>query len=250
MEWTEDGWLRLAGGGKAPNLVVDAPDLTPHPFPELPEIDHFDERELGVPYFTLRVPASGDWLSLTERLGYLRLRGRESLFSWFRQSMVGRRLSHFRCVAETCVEFEPAHYNQMAGLTLYYDESDHFYLRVGYDEERGKHIGLITTRLGQYDEPDHAVVSAEGWTRCYLKVRVDYERVQFYCSPDGAEWQTVGPVLDLGQLSDEYEGKLGFTGTFIGLCAQDLSGTMKHADFDYFKYAGEIEPGIAANENG
>lgn len=236
VEWTEDGWLRLVGGGKAPQRIVAAPALPPLPFPPLPPLDDFDSAELGKQYFTLRVPADEEWLSLSERPGYLRLRGRESLYSWFRQSMVARRLTEYRCEAETCVEFEPEHFNQMAGLTLYYDESDHFYLRVSYDEEKGKHIGLITTRSGQYDEPDDAVVCAEGWDRCYLRVTIDYEQVQFYCSSNGADWQKVGPVLDLGQLSDEYEGKLGFTGTFIGLCAQDLSGTMKHADFDYLKY--------------
>lgn len=238
VEWTEDGWLRLEDRGKAPSLTFNAPNLPPHPFPELPKTDHFDTGELGAQYFTLRVPADDEWLSLSERPGYLRLRGRESLYSWFRQSMVARRLAHFECEAETCVEFEPEHFNQMAGLALYYDESDHFYLRISRDEEHGKHVGLVTTRLGQYDEPEGAVVSAEGWQHCYLKVKIDYERVQFLCSPDGSDWHTVGHVLDLGQLSDEYEGKLGFTGTFIGLCAQDLSGTMKHADFDYFKYIG------------
>ncbi|MCX7739824.1 MAG: hypothetical protein N2047_02230 [Meiothermus sp.] len=29
---------------------------------------------------------------------------------------------------------------------------------------------------------------------------------------------------------------MGFTGTFIGLCAQDLSGARLPADFDYFTY--------------
>ncbi|TCM99741.1 xylan 1,4-beta-xylosidase [Paenibacillus sp. BK033] len=234
--WTEDGWLRLASGGKAPALIMEPPDLPLHPFPVLPAVDHFDRDKLSAQFFTLRVPAAEDWLSLTERPGFLRLRGRESLYSWFRQSMVARRLEEFCCEAETCLEFEPEHFNQMAGLTLYYDESDHFYLRMSRDEERGRHVALITTRLGQYDEPNDAYVSVEGWNRCYMKIRIDYERVQFYCSPDGLAWQAVGPVLDLGQLSDEYEGKLGFTGTFVGLCAQDLSGTMKHADFDYFKY--------------
>lgn len=236
--WTEDGWLRLAEGGKAPRLTFAAPHLSPHPFPADSAMDHFDEPELNARYFTLRVPADDEWLSLSERPGYLRLRGRESLFSWFRQSMVARRLEHYQAEAETCVEFDPEHFNQMAGLTLYYDESDHFYLRVSHDEVIGKHVGLITTSQGQYDEQEGAVVSVEGWDRCYLKVAVDYESVRFYCSPDGEKWQAVGPVLDLGQLSDEYEGKLGFTGTFVGLCAQDLSGTMKHADFVYFRYEG------------
>lgn len=239
--WSEDGWLRLPEGGKKPGLTTPAPDLPPHPFPQIPEVDHFDSAHLGVHYFTLRVPAEESWLSLSERPGYLRLRGRESLFSLFHQSLVARRLEHFRCEAETCVEFEPQHYNQMAGLVFYYDESDHFYLRVSRDEERGKHVALTLAKQGIYDEPGDAFVSAEGWPRVYLKAAVSVSGVQFSCSPDGEIWQNVGGALDLGQLSDEFEGKLGFTGTMVGVCAQDLSGTKLAADFDYFTYSGGTE---------
>jgi xylan 1,4-beta-xylosidase len=238
MNWTKDGWLRIEGGGRRPHLDVAAPDLPSHPFPAEPETDHFEASELGLQYHTLRVPADQTWLSFNERPGYLRLYGRESLYSRFRQSMVGRRLQHFKAEAETCIEFEPDHWYQMAGLALYYDEADHFYLRISRDEEHGKHIALIVSNQGRYDEPDGAVVSAEGWTRCYLRVNIDYDRVQFSCSGDGDNWMLVGGPLDLGQLSDEYGGKLGFTGTFISLCAQDLNGTRLHADFDYLRYSG------------
>lgn len=239
LEWTEDGWLCQEGGVRAPKLEAQAPNLTPHPFPSLPATDHFDELKLGLAYQTLRVPAEESWLSLTERPGFLRLRGRESLCSLFRQSMVARRLEHFVAEAETCVEFEPQHFNEMAGLVLYYDDRDHFYLRISYDETLGKHVSLIVSDQGQFDEPEGAVVSAEGWNRVYLKVSIRYDEVRFSCSPDGEKWLPVGDLLDLGQLSDEYEGKLGFTGTFIGLCAQDLSGTQRHADFDYLRYEGQ-----------
>lgn len=238
VEWTEDGWLRLESGGKNPPLEPPVPRLEPHPFPEPPELDHFDGGKLDERFFSLRVPVDESWLSLAERPGYLRLRGRESLFSLFDQSLVARRLEHFECEVECCVEFAPRHYNQMAGLVFYYDESDHFYLRVSRDEERGKHIALVTACQGQYDEQEGAVVNADGWQRCYLKASVEEGNVSFSCSPDGSVWQPVGQPLDLGQLSDEYEGKLGFTGTMVGLCAQDLSGTMLEADFDYFKYTG------------
>lgn len=236
LVWTEDDWLRLAQGGKLPPVTEQAPDLPLYSFPQLPSTDHFEDQELGGQYFTLRVPASRDWLSLTERPGYLRLRGRESLYSWHNQSMVARRLDHFECEVETCVEFEPEHFNHMAGLVLYYDESDHFYLRISRDEDRGKHIALVVTKQGQYDEPDGAVVLTDNWERCYLKVSIQFQHVQFSCSSDGTTWVNIGGELDLGQLSDEYEGKLGFTGTMIGICAQDLSGTMKQADFDYLTY--------------
>ncbi|WP_199615872.1 glycoside hydrolase family 43 protein [Paenibacillus alkalitolerans] len=238
VEWTEDGWLRIAGGGRLPHLTVLAPDLPPHPFEELPEREDFDGSgsSLGIQFQTLRIPADDSWLSLEERPGYLRLYGQESLCSWHRQSMVARSLQHYRCEVETCVEFEPDNYMQMAGLVCYYDESDHFYLRISHDEQHGKHIAIIVTDQGRYDEQEGALIDINGWDRSYLKVAIDFDLVQFYCSKDGEEWTAVGSPLDLGQLSDEYEGKLGFTGTFVGMCVQDLSGTRKHADFDYFQY--------------
>lgn len=44
----------------------------------------------------------------------------------------------------------------------------------------------------------------------------------------------IGPVLDASRLSDDYGDRLRFTGAFVGVCAQDLSGTGAVADFDRF----------------
>jgi xylan 1,4-beta-xylosidase len=52
------------------------------------------------------------------------------------------------------VEFEPEAFTQAAGLVLYYDESDHFYLRISYSEENGKHLAVIINDQGRYDESD------------------------------------------------------------------------------------------------
>jgi xylan 1,4-beta-xylosidase len=79
VEWTEDGWLRLAGGGKLPQVKVPSPGLREHRFPEPPEKDDFENGELNTHFQTLRIPAEESWLSLSERPGYLRLRGQESL---------------------------------------------------------------------------------------------------------------------------------------------------------------------------
>jgi xylan 1,4-beta-xylosidase len=43
-----------------------------------------------------------------------------------------------------------------------------------------------------------------------------------------------GGVFDARILSDEY--CRGFTGAFIGICCQDLTGARRHADFDWFEY--------------
>ena len=56
-----------------------------------------------------------------------------------------------------------------------------------------------------------------------IKLQSDY-------STDEKEWQKVGPVLDASILSDEYatyDKKFGFTGAFVGICCQDLTGKRK-----------------------
>jgi xylan 1,4-beta-xylosidase len=247
VEWTEDGWLRVVGGGNDPSLTTPAPDLPEHPFPEenkKEHFDHFDSNELNIHFNTLREPADESWLSLTERPGWLRLRGRHSFSSTHGQSMVARRQQSFVIEAETVLEFEPDTFQQMAGLVYYYNTRNYYYLRVSHDEELGKCIGIMTCDRGEYDEPLDRDISIEGWERVYLKLEVNYDDVQFYYSRDGKEWNAIGPVLDAGVISDDNalesrEGILidqGFTGAFIGLCAQDMSGRFLHADFDYFAY--------------
>lgn len=233
--WTEDGWLRLAAGGRLPALATTAPKLAPHPFPEEPVRDHFEEEELGINWHTLRVPAEERWLSLKERPGFLRLRGRESLYSLQRQSLIARRVQSFRCTAETVVEFEPENFNQMAGLVFYYDDQDHYYLRISHDEELGKHLAIIVSDQGQYDELEQKVALEVG-ERCYLRGEMTDTVLQFSYSSDGRQWKKIGPELYTGLLSDEYKRKLSFTGAFTGVCVQDLNGTRLHADFDYFDY--------------
>lgn len=235
--WTEDGWLRLAHGGRLPALEAPLPDLAPHPFREMLARDDFDETALGHQYQTLRVPAEESWLSLCERPGYLRLRGRESLHSWHQQSMVARRLQHFNCTVETKMDYEPEHFMQMAGLVFYYDEGDYFYLRVTKENGNGRRLGVVYSMNGKYGEDRANELSVEGWSTYYLRAIVSNRSLQFFASPNGNQWEAVGDELDMCVLTDEYGGKLGFTGTMIGLCAQDINGTKKHVDFDYLIYS-------------
>ncbi|MGG1515364.1 glycoside hydrolase family 43 protein [Paenibacillus oryzisoli] len=233
--WTEDGWLRLAGGGKQPQLAIPDTSLPPDPFAPEPVRDDFDAPTLGVHWHSLRVPMASSWLSLTERPGFLRLRGRESLMSLHQQSLVARRIESFECEVRTCVDYEPEAFTQMAGLVLYYDDADHYYLRISRDEEHGKHLAIIVSDQGQYAELDAYVPIPEG-ERVHLKATMKVERIQFSYSLDGSNWLPIGPDLYSGNLADSYRGKLSFTGAFAGLCAQDLRGTRLHADFDYWDY--------------
>ncbi|OCT11451.1 beta-xylosidase [Paenibacillus pectinilyticus] len=234
--WDVDGWLRLECGGNRPSVEVTAPQLPIHAFKSEAEKDDFDEQQLGLQWNTLRIQPDASWLSLQERKGYLRLRGMESLSSWHRQSLVARRQQSFRFEAETQFEFEPEHFQQMAGLILYYDTDDYVYLRITHEEKMGKVLGIIQTVQGQYDELLQIEVSVPDVTPIRLKATVNREKLQFAYAIEEANWHSVGNEIDIRHLSDDAAFPLRFTGTFVGVCVQDLSGTRLHADFDYFIY--------------
>lgn len=227
--WSEDGWLRLATGDRYPEVQVPAPKIKAHPFEPAAEMDHFDQFELRNDWNTLRIPPDPTWLSLTERPGYLRLRGMESMSSTHRQSMVARRLQAFECEAETCLEFAPDHPQQMAGLILYYDTKDYLYLRVTFHEVKGLCLGIIQSRYGIYDELMEDI-PLESVNRIRLKVVFKYDHACFFYAPnDDQSWYPAGGWFDITHLSDESPEYIRFTGTYIGLCVQDLGGTRKHA---------------------
>ena len=245
IEWTADGWPRLSGGGRFPQREVAPPQgHESHPFQVEPTRDDFDARELGPHWNTLRLPHDKGWLSLSERPGHLRLRGRESLMSLFEQSLVARRQQHLRCSATTQLDFAPRNFHQMAGLVAYYSTRSHAYVHVTAHEDTGARVlRLLVVRSGVPTEPVPPLpLSATGVVE--LGVDFDVDRFQFRVRTDG-DWQAFGPSLSADFLSDEFACQqtdgffhsFGFTGNFIGLACQDLAGTRCVADFDSFDYA-------------
>lgn len=235
MMWTEDGWFRLACGGNKPEANVQAPEIPEHIWEAEPHRDDFDSDKLNINFATLRIPLGEDMMSLKERPGYLRLKGKESLGSTHNQSLVARRQQAFKYSATTCVEFDPENFQQMAGLICIYDRHNFYYLRISHDEELGKCLGIITAQNNVFNQPVEDI-SIEGWNRVYLRAKVDYDALRFYYSKDEEDWMPIGPIMDISTLSDEFCMEGRFTGAFVGLCCQDLSGGNKNADFDWFEY--------------
>lgn len=261
MEWTKDGWLRLANGSKLPDAVTKLPDRPsglPDRLTEQAEMaaepsdrlakdksgqtavagknrDDFDLEELDLEYQSLRVPMTEHFLSLTERPGYLRMYGREGLSSKFGQTLIARRWTEFVFEADTKLEFEPEVFKQMAGLICMYDTDNYFYLHVTYDEDMGKCISILTAENKVYAYPAGYLPVKEG-APVYLKVRVSYDKLQFYYSVGKEEYRKIGPVFDASVLSDEACDEGWFTGAMTGICCQDLTGSGKYADFDWFTY--------------
>ena len=238
LEW-RDGWPYVVGGN-SPSIEVEAPDLPEVKWEtDFPEKDDFRTSQLNHHFQTLRIPFNEEIGSLTERDSHLRLYGRESLHSQFTQAHVARRWQHFSFEAETKVEFEPDTFQQMAGLTCYYNIRNWVFVHVTWHEEKGKIIDIMTCDQFKADRPIHGSeiqVPAEA-AAVYLRVNVHGDHYLFSYSIDGETWKEIPVQFDTYKLSDDYVDQGGFfTGAFVGMCAIDMTGSRKPADFDYFSY--------------
>jgi len=239
MVWGADGWLRTEDGQGLPQTVAAAPNLPSHPFPAVPEREEFDAPELPLAFQWLRSPRPEELFSLTGRPGHLRLFGRESIGSLFRQSLLARRVQSHCFTAETVMEFEPEHFQQSAGLVCYYSGAKFHYLYVSHDETLGKYLRVMSA-LPDSPQADSFTppVAIAGGKRVQLRVEVDYERLYFAYRVEGEDWRRLPQQFDASILSDEAAapGSPNFTGAFVGMACQDVAGTAMPADFDYFEY--------------
>jgi xylan 1,4-beta-xylosidase len=239
MTWGADGWLRTKAGDGLPMIDVPEPaGVTPHPWPTPAIRQDFDDRVLPIDFQWLRTPRPDDLFSLSARPGHLRLYGRETIGSLFTQSLVARRQQAHCFSASTIVEFEPQHFQQMAGLVCYYNCSKFHYFYISRDEG-GKHLRVMTALPDQVaaDAFTPRIPVAEG-VPIELRVDVDYERLHVAYRIGAGPWQWLPQQLDVSILSDEATapGLANFTGAFVGMACQDLAGTALPAHFDWFEY--------------
>jgi xylan 1,4-beta-xylosidase len=239
--WRED-WPYLKNGDKLVREQV--PGLHQATLNDAPKVwrDDFTSKALDLYWQSLRVPVTEEWCSLRERPGWLRLTGRESLSSLHRQSLLARRVQHFHFEASTTLDFHPDTFQQMAGLVCYYNTYHWHYLHVMGDES-GQRMLQVTTCdkyviREAYEEP---IVLPEVGA---IQLRVVWNRanIQFFYAEGEGPWRAAGPPLDGSILSDDYvtdaenRYRPAFTGAFVGVCCQDLSGRKKTADFAEFEY--------------
>lgn len=251
--WGEDGWLYLDGGKQVPRDTVPAPALPPHPFPAEPEKTTFAPGDLPPAFQWLRTPAPERLFSLSEKPGMLRLYGRESVGSWYEQSLVARRQTGFDYDAETEVTATPENFHQLAGLIAYYNRSSYHYLALTWEDSVGGACLQVITCNG--DWPNAATylaleepVPVAAGKPVAMRIEVRGTSFKFFWRQDGGEWRRIGPVLDASVLSDEagegqnvrsvtsFTGVGNFTGAFVGMSANDVSGLVMPADFSYFLY--------------
>jgi xylan 1,4-beta-xylosidase len=239
MRWDADGWLRTVDGTGLPSVEVAAPALPPHPFPAAPVRENFDAPTLPIEFQWLRTPFPAELFSVTARPGHLRLFGRETPGSLFKQSLVARRQQSHYCSVSTLMDFEPQHFQQLAGLMCYYNSSKFHYLHVTHDETHGRHLRVLSSLpnhvMADSSTPPIAIPAGP----VELRAEIDEERLYFAWRLAGAkDWNWLPQMFDAGNLSDEISipGLPNFTGAFVGVACNDFSGMGHPADFDWFEY--------------
>jgi xylan 1,4-beta-xylosidase len=262
MVWGKDDWLRTLDGQGIPTIETPAPTgiLLTRPSDTLSPIGgegrgegdackesytdcryDFNSPQLPIDFQWLRTPFPDEIFSLTVRPGFLRLFGRETIGSLFRQSLVARRQQSHCYSATTAVEFEPERFQQMAGLVCYYNSTKFHYLYLSNDETIGKHLRVMSclpdsTQADAFTPP----IAIRAREPVHLRVEVDYERLHFAYRVEGVDkdWRWLPQQFDASILSDEacFPGTSNFTGAFVGMACQDLAGTARPADYDFFEY--------------
>jgi xylan 1,4-beta-xylosidase len=238
--WGPDDWLYVKNG-PVPSLHVEVPG-TRDDTAYWTEQRYTFESGLHKDFQWLRTPET-DRIFNTEG-GKLELIGRESIGSWFEQSLVARRQTHFSYDAETTVSFLPEDERQFAGLTAYYSRYNFFYLTVTAHSDGQRELLIMSSEASYPDGnlnrpfPEPVQLPNEGKVRLALTIRG--AKLQFYYALEGEdELKKVGPVLDASIVSDECGGHPqhgSFTGAFVGMACSDLNGTAARATFDYFVY--------------
>lgn len=261
--WTDDGWLRVEATDaqhdpqSGPDATNGLPNLFPatvehlHPWPEKPIRSRFENSTLPIDFQWLRTPYPETIMSLTERQGFLRLFGRNSIGSWREQALVARRQQAFVCTAQTALDYAPSNFQQMAGLVCYYNSQKFHYCYISVDDNGKRYVDIMSCladpslvlnyplregHCGEFITDQRYVLPDTG--RVHLRADIDHHSLEFSFSLDEKDWSTLPVKLDHALLSDEAGVGDGchFTGAFVGMACQDVSGQQQYADFAYFDY--------------
>lgn len=131
------------------------------------------------------------------------------------------------------MEFAPEDFQQVAGLTVFYDTFNFFYLFLSSTGEGENEIRILVRDNLRFYDPLNGGVPAGKTEKAWLRAWTQDLTIQFSYSLDGKAFIPVASPLDASDLSDEAYfgiGHKGHTGTLIGMACQDLSGRKLHAD--------------------
>lgn len=224
----EEGWPVFSPETGHVEFEFDGPKLLERKWPERPELDNFDEKELSLEWNYLRTPRH-KICSLDERKGYLRLYMHPSTVNeQANPSLICRRMQHISFSASTLMETK-AKEGESQGMVLLFNDRFNYQLVV---EESS--VVLYKTENGIKSKIASECYSKE---KIYLKVLTREKDVLFFYASEPDSWKQLGDDQDIRILSMEIAG--GFTGTYIALYASSNGrNSSNYADFDWFEYKG------------
>jgi len=238
--WDEEGWPRVEGGHGGKTFVegpIDA--IHTESAKDHSQHDEFDTPMLDLNWNTLRVP-------FTEKMGTtgdgkLTLIGQGSLANTHDLSLIARRWQAFYFDAQVKVKFNPFTYQQMAGLTNYYNDRHWSFVFITWNEINGSVIEIAENNRGKYTShlKDKAIKIPEDTEYVWFRTKVRKETYTYEYSLDGTRFTEIPVTLDAAILSDDYvlQSYGGFfTGAFVGLAVVDYSGYAAKAEFYHFDY--------------
>ncbi|MEM9930345.1 MAG: family 43 glycosylhydrolase, partial [Bacteroidota bacterium] len=236
----EDDWPKLKTGGRLART-----NITPLPAPApaaSPAETGFGTNQLSIHFQALRRPLTDDWCSW-QGPGRIKLKGQESLSSLHQQSLVARRLQAFATVTSVSLDFQPQHFQHLAGLVAYYNTYHWLYCYCTGDDAGGRLLQVLVCDKYQITEQLLEPVPLPEEGTLHLRAVWRGAHLQFsYRAAEAENWILVGPELDASILSDDYvqdannRYRPAFTGAFIGVCCQDLRGTSYSAQFFNWSY--------------
>jgi xylan 1,4-beta-xylosidase len=171
----------------------------------------FDKDELGLDWNYIQAPVESNF-SLTEREGFLRLKGAaETISINLSSTFVGRRLKYHYFTATTQLEFDPKNENEEAGLILL-NNGSHFDILVRKkDDERFLKVKL---QFGQTIHTSKEYTLKPGPVK--LRVSGDKTTFTFSFAQNNDEYTAV-ETANAKFLATETVGF--FTGIYVGLYA-------------------------------
>jgi alpha-N-arabinofuranosidase len=229
VSWDDQGWPQVGENGRI-RVEMEAPRLTPVPWPRNPPRDDFDGPDLALEWNFLGNPRSEDW-SLADRPGTLRLLGNAArLDDGPPVAFIGRRQEHLACQVGTVLDFVPVADGEEAGLTIWMNPQHHYDLFVS--QQNGQRSVAVRRRIGSLV----AVVAREPLVDgpATLTIGANPQTYTFGWAIDQAEPQTLA-TGEARYLATEVAG--GFTGVYFALYATgNGKASSTPAFFDWFDY--------------
>lgn len=232
VSWELEWPVASPGTGQV-GFEYPAPALPPRPWPVPAVRDDFDAPTLADCWNFIRTPR-GDFWSLTERPGHLRLRPkRETVCDAANPAFVGRRQQHMDFTATACMEFAPASDGEAAGLAMLQNPQCNCRLVVSGGTRPVAR--LLVCRDGRVSCLAQTALPPAG--RRVLQIKAAGPSFTFLAGPDLERLQPVMEHVDASAFCMDITGAIA--GVYIGMYAETPDAASPgHADFDWFDYAG------------